>query len=188
MTNLTIIISSGSMWSSSQRGIFAATSPSFISFAGKGKTFSSQESGINNILVPTTTAVTADTSSKESPANRICALHLFPFGHLYSVLNRCDPFTLFHFSPLQRKENTPLSSKIHLGLALLKCIRPRRRWTSPSCRTLWVAAAFVEFCGMFFCFIMAVQPVTAQRTALSEHSLKFSVKWSLQNNQNKDQG
>lgn len=91
MTNLTIIISSGSMWSSSQRGIFAATSPSFISFAGKGKTFSSQESGINNILVPTTTAVTADTSSKESPANRICALQLFPFGHLYSVLNRCAP-------------------------------------------------------------------------------------------------
>lgn len=65
-----------------------------------------------------------------------------------------------------------------------KCIRPRRRWTSPSCRTLWVVAAFFECCDMFFCFIIAVQPVTAQRTALSGHSLKCSVKWSLQKNQN----
>ena len=55
---------------------------------------------------PTTTEFIADTSPKDSPADLRCALHLLLFGHLYSVLTRCDPLISLHFSPLQRKEST----------------------------------------------------------------------------------
>ena len=55
---------------------------------------------------PNTTEFIADTSPKDSPADLRCALHLLLFGHLYSVLTRCDPLISLHFSPLQRKEST----------------------------------------------------------------------------------
>ena len=93
---------------------------------------------------PTTTEFIADTSPKDSPADLRCALHLLLFGHLYSVLTRCDPLISLHFSPLQRKEN----------------IRPRRSWTSPSQTTVWVKAAFIAYRGTSFCVTMAVQPAT----------------------------
>ena len=65
-----------------------------------------------------TTGIASDTSSKDIPADCRCALHLFPFGHLDSVLYSCGSQMSLHFSPLQLKENTPFSSKLHRGLVI----------------------------------------------------------------------
>ena len=113
-------------------------------------------------LVSSTTGIASDTSSKDIPAYRRSPLHLFPFGHLDSVLYRCDSQMSLHFSPLQQKENTPFSSKIHCGLVL---------WNETEC------SVHVHITSFFFNILVIQASHLEMHQALQKLDLFF-----LQNN------